>query len=65
MTLIGEWSDLAAYYQGDDGNAWSVSSPPCHWSNCGPIGDFLAHFPSRWRGKLFDRPVNQAGQTMS
>ena len=37
MTLIGGWSDLAAYYAGSDGNAWSHQGS---WSNCGPIEDF-------------------------
>lgn len=26
MTLVGQWQDLAYYYQGSDGNYWSKQS---------------------------------------
>lgn len=38
MSLIGHWIDLAAYYRGSDGNAWSYQSG---WTNCGPCEQFV------------------------
>jgi hypothetical protein len=50
MTLIGYWIDLAAYYRGSDGNAWSWQG---RWSNCGPVAEFCARLRAgRIRGKL-------------
>ena len=53
MRLIGEWLDLAAYYEGSDGNAWSFNACTGGWSNCGPVADFRANFAQRYRGALF------------
>lgn len=57
LRLIGEWADMAAYYEGSDGNAWSFSAsvPGARPSNCGPIAEFRATFASRRRGQLFDQ----------
>ena len=50
MELIGYWIDLAAYYRGSDGNAWSYQS---RWTNCGPVDEFCARVRAgRIRGKL-------------
>lgn len=50
MTLIGYWIDLAAYYRGSDGNAWSYQS---RWTNCGPVAEFCARLRAgQVRGKL-------------
>lgn len=50
MTLIGYWIDLAAYYRGSDGNAWSYQSG---WTNCGPVDEFCSRVRAgRIRGKL-------------
>lgn len=53
MTLIGEWIDLAYYYRGSDGNAWSFSRCTNRWSNMGEIESFILNFEKRYRGKLF------------
>lgn len=50
MTLIGGWSDLAAYYSGSDGNVWTYQMG---WSNQGPIDEFKSRFEAgRYRGEL-------------
>ena len=50
MTLIGGWNDLAAYYAGSDGNAWSHQMG---WSNQGPIDAFKSRLQAgRIRGEL-------------
>lgn len=50
MILIGQWQDLAAYYEGSDGNAWSYQSG---WSNQGNIEAFLRRVTFRKiRGEL-------------
>lgn len=52
LQLIGYWSDLAAYYEGDDGNAWSYGVG-ARITCCGPIDSFREHFAQRYRGELF------------
>jgi len=56
MTLIGYWIDLAAYYRGSDGNAWSFGSAGSYgsrWTNCGPVEEFCARLRAgKIRGKL-------------
>lgn len=50
MRLIGGWIDLAGYYAGSDGNAWSYQSG---WSNQGPLSEFVARLQSgKIRGEL-------------
>lgn len=50
MTLIGVWSDLAAYYSGSDGNVWAFQM---HWANLGPESEFRDRLAAgRIRGKL-------------
>jgi len=34
LTLVGTWQELAAYYEGDDGNYWVYAGRG--FSNCGP-----------------------------
>lgn len=51
MSLIGYWADLAGYYAGTDGNAWSYACGG--WSNCGELASFRANFSRRYRGELF------------
>ena len=55
LKLIGEWQDLAAYYEGEDGNAWSFSAcvPGARPVNCGPIAEFRDTFKGKFRGELF------------
>lgn len=53
LRLIGDWQDLAGYYEGDDGNAWSVSAGTGRFVNCGEIETFRANFAARFRGRLF------------
>jgi len=53
MRLIGEWIDLAAYYSGSDGNAWTYSATTGGWSNGGDLESFRASFERRYRGALF------------
>lgn len=56
MRLIGGWMDLAAYYAGSDGNAWSYQSG---WSNCGPLAEFIKNGKlARVRGELLPNAVN-------
>lgn len=52
LRLIGYWVDLAAYYEGDDGNAYSCGVTG-RFSNCGEIGAFRSNFKTRFRGELF------------
>ena len=54
LDLIGDWADLAAYYAGADGNAWSFSAATGRFSCCGELAEFLAAFAQRYRGRLFD-----------
>lgn len=50
MTLIGGWSDLAAYYSGSDGNAWSHQG---NWLNQGPVEQFKSRLVAgKIRGEL-------------
>lgn len=68
MRLIGYWSDLAAYYEGSDGNAWCWNACAHSWANEGPLRPFYDAFPTRHRGELdpqatqtqYDATVNQA-----
>lgn len=56
MKLIGEWIDMAAYYEGSDGNAWAyqkLGGPGNGWTNEGDISTFRATFGKRRRGYLF------------
>lgn len=50
MKLIGHWIDLAAYYEGSDGNAWKWQG---RFVNEGPIAEFRATFSTRRRGQLY------------
>lgn len=52
LTLAGQWQDLAAYYRGDDGSAWTFSTCTNSWSNEGDWESFMAHFSTRRRGTL-------------
>lgn len=52
MTLAGQWQDMAAYYRGDDGSAWTYNQCTRSWSNCGDYAEFVATFDQRRRGKL-------------
>lgn len=52
MKIIGGWQDLASYYSGSDGNAWSYSHCTRKWSNQGNEVDFRARFDRMYRGKL-------------
>lgn len=55
MVLVGQWQDLAAYYQADDGTAWSFSACTGGWSNCGDYSEFVARFAlGRYRGELIE-----------
>lgn len=54
MTVIGDWIDLAVYYSGSDGNAWSFSRCTNKWTNCGNLETFRENFSKRYRGKLFE-----------
>lgn len=56
MSLIGHWSDLAAYYSGSDGNAWTWSAATGKWSNSGELESFVKNFYQRFRGVLYDYP---------
>lgn len=50
MRLIGHWIDLAAYYEGSDGNAWSFQG---RWVSQGPVDAFKARMSAgRIRGVL-------------
>lgn len=54
LRLIGDWGDLAAYYEGADGNAWTFHASSGRFTNSGEIADFRATFATRCRGVLFD-----------
>ena len=56
LRLIGSWVDLAKYWEGDDGNAWS-SGVTGSLVNRGPIAEFRANFANRYRGTLTDGGV--------
>ena len=55
MRLIGQWADLAAYYEGSDGNVWTFHVSGRSWANEGPIEEFRRTFTKRRRGELFWR----------
>ena len=58
LTLIGHWSDLAAYYAGSDGNAWMFHTGSTYggpWSNLGPLAKFREMFSKKHRGTLFEQ----------
>lgn len=55
LTLVGQWQDLAAYYRGDDGNAWKYQNGS--FVNCGPYLEFAANFSKRFRGQLIEMPA--------
>lgn len=53
MTLIGSWIDLAAYYAGDDGNAWMYHTSTNSWVNQGELNEFKQRLAAgKFRGKL-------------
>lgn len=54
LRLIGQWKDLAAYYEGEDGNAYSFSAciVGAGFVNCGPVAEFRATFNGKYRGEL-------------
>lgn len=53
MQQIGGWIDLATYWSGDDGNAWTCHHSTGRWTNNGPVDAFREQFPTRFRGELF------------
>ena len=53
MVCIGEWIDLARYWEGSDGNAWATGNSRNSWVNKGPIAEFRQHFAARFRGELY------------
>ena len=52
LTLVGQWQDIAAYYRGDDGNAWIYNHCTRGWSNGGDYAEFVRTFTGRRRGQL-------------
>lgn len=51
LSRIGGWIDLAIYYAGSDGNAWSYQSG--HWTNMGELEAFKARLAKGfYRGEL-------------
>lgn len=52
MTLVGQWRDMAAYYRGDDGSAWTFNLCTGRWSNSGSYAEFIQTFSTKHRGQL-------------
>lgn len=53
LVLIGGWQDLAAYYAGDDGNAWKLQGNSS-FTNCGELEGFKHRVRTgQFRGKIF------------
>jgi hypothetical protein len=54
MTQIGRWLELATYWRGSDGNAWTHHSCSGAWTNNGPADTFRERFGTAFRGQLFE-----------
>lgn len=59
MKRIGGWQDLAGYYSGSDGNAWTCRAPGAfygsssNWRNEGPLIPFVDRLAAgKLRGAL-------------